>query len=490
MKSFPSLTVILVLIMAAMALIAPPSAAAAPLSQTNLIQNGGMETFGSAGVANGWIPWWEEVPNPGTGSLDYVLKPEWAAEYNSAFVHGGSASQHIGRRWDPWHAGIRQTITVAAGSKVRFTAYGRVFASTPDYPNPSDANVQSRMRIGADPNGGIDWASGSVVWSAMANPHNSWAPFTLEVTAGAAGKITLFLEINYRNDSRYHLDAWWDDVSAVVISEGAAVTSSAPTSPPPTQPPVQLPPFVMPTPDASGTVIYIVQPGDSLWRIAANAGLTLDELKAMNGLTSNIISPGQRLILKTGAAPAEPTASLPAEETTAVATAAENATSLAPAEATPTATAIVGVGAVCAMMYIDANGNARRESSEGLLAGGQLSVMDTNNMPLQTHITDGLSEPYCFTNLPVGNYTITAAPPEGYNSTSSPVYPLSVEADSLTNIEFGAQPGGATSPTTVTGGSGGLLANRRLRTALFGATGVVFLLLAAGIAAFLLLRRR
>ena len=42
---------------------------------------------------------------------------------------------------------------------------------------------------------------------------------------------------------------------------------------------------------------YTVQPGDGLWRVAKNYGLTLDELKSMNQLTSNIIQPGQVLIV-------------------------------------------------------------------------------------------------------------------------------------------------------------------------------------------------
>ena len=48
---------------------------------------------------------------------------------------------------------------------------------------------------------------------------------------------------------------------------------------------------------SSSATTYTVQPGDGLWRIAKNHGLTLDELKSINQLTSNIIQPGQVLIV-------------------------------------------------------------------------------------------------------------------------------------------------------------------------------------------------
>ena len=44
-----------------------------------------------------------------------------------------------------------------------------------------------------------------------------------------------------------------------------------------------------------GASTHTVQSGEGLWRIARNYGLTLEELKALNGLSSNVIRVGQVL---------------------------------------------------------------------------------------------------------------------------------------------------------------------------------------------------
>ena len=46
-------------------------------AQTELVANGGLDSFDGSGLAASWNRWWEEVPNPNTGSLDYASKPDW-----------------------------------------------------------------------------------------------------------------------------------------------------------------------------------------------------------------------------------------------------------------------------------------------------------------------------------------------------------------------------------------------------------------------------
>jgi hypothetical protein len=142
---------------------------------------------------------------------------------------------------------------------------------------------------------------------------------------------------------------------------------------------------------------------------------------------------------------------------------------------------------VCVLLYEDVNGNGLRDATEGSLAGGILSVVDMQSgKTVDSYATKaGETDPHCFDNLLAGVYAISAAPPTGYNPTTANSTQLQVAAGMYSSIEFGAQPGA---------GKGGGVAqpsgtDTRLRTALVGAAGVVFLLLAAGVAGFLVLRR-
>src|SRR5262249_27626587 len=120
-----------------------------------------------------------------------------------------------------------------------------------------------------------------------------------------------------------------------------------------------------------------------------------------------------------------------------------------------------------------------------LLAGGQIAVVEiATGKPVQAYTTDGNSEPHCFKNLAAGQYTVSFAAPAGYNATTVTSTPLDVAAGSTSELELGAEPSAAVANQPAPRGN-----NSALLTALLFAGGVIFLLLAAGVAAFLFMRR-
>jgi len=194
-------------------------------------------------------------------------------------------------------------------------------------------------------------------------------------------------------------------------------------------------PFPTPTPGPDGRITYRVQEGDSLWRIAAIAGISLEELMALNGIQpGDFISPGMELELGR-AGPAQPTAAQPGAQPT-------------PTAPTLTPTPIVGTAEICVLLFQDNNGNGRLEEGELALVGGQISVADINGAIAGEYTTEALLDQedligYCFTGLENGDYNVSAAVPPGYNATTSLNAPITARPGDIKYLQFGAQPGSA-----------------------------------------------
>ena len=93
----------------------PAPATAAPLLQANLLANPGFESG-----KDGWLQWWAEIAKPADG-YNYAFVPSWNIEslINGAapeFVLAGDKSMRIMNSWDPWYAGVKQVVSVPAGS--------------------------------------------------------------------------------------------------------------------------------------------------------------------------------------------------------------------------------------------------------------------------------------------------------------------------------------------------------------------------------------
>ncbi|HEX9797228.1 MAG TPA: LysM peptidoglycan-binding domain-containing protein [Anaerolineales bacterium] len=234
------------------------------------------------------------------------------------------------------------------------------------------------------------------------------------------------------------------------------------------QPMAQAPtPFLTPTPNQAGDILYTVQEFDTAWRIAAIAGISLEELYALNGLQpTDFLTPGTQLLLGR-ASPSLPT-SVPGQE---------------PTESLiePTPTPEQGTGEICALLFEDSNGNARLDEAEFALAGGQVSVADASGALAGEGTTSAEppeEEPIgsCFPDLQDGDYNVSGAVPEGYNPTTSMNAPVRLNPGETKYVEFGAQPSSALGGAAVPGGGG--------TSTVLGLVGVVFLGAAGALAYF------
>lgn len=197
-------------------------------------------------------------------------------------------------------------------------------------------------------------------------------------------------------------------------------------------PPAQIG-FATPTPRSDGRIIYIVQSEDNCLRISLLTGVSVDDLIRNNRLDSACtIYPGQELILGFGAtATASPTAG-PSPTATI---------------AGPTPTPIAGgMGTVCLLIFNDLNGDGLRQENELGVAGGAVSITSADGLYSRSETTVAESdaatgEPVrvCFSEVPMGEYTVSAAAPEGYNPTTSLSDSLIVIAGDIVNVAFGVQ---------------------------------------------------
>jgi len=248
-------------------------------------------------------------------------------------------------------------------------------------------------------------------------------------------------------------------------------------------PHAQLTPFPTPTAGPDGRIVYIVQSGDSLWRIAVVAGISVDELRSLNNLgVDAVISPGQKLLLGLGGPSAEiPTQGPPPTATSEL----------------PTPTPGIGSGIICVLLFEDVNGDALRQEEEPSLQGGAISVNDLTGAVNITGETPsgGISDLLfpdpedlgftCFDDLEKGEYNITVAIPDGYNPTTQLNHAMTLNPGEETLIDFGAQPNSETlAEAPIPVGTG--------QSPILGILGGVLLLLGVGLGifAFILARKK
>jgi LysM repeat protein len=300
---------------------AAPAAAVPAPQGANLLQNPGFESpygkqccqtdlgtylpgtpIDEVQVAWGWAGWWLQPDldpaHPGdcrnaTGPCIAWHRPEWREAACGAVcanrVRSGDNAQKYFTFYSVHDAGMLQQVSgVRAGQRLRFSAYMQGWSTHENY-GASSGQGGMGMRVGIDPTGGTNPFSSRVVWSAAFDTYDTWGLYSVEAVA-QGGTVTVFT----RSAPAWplqHNDIYVDDASLVVVGTGAAAPAA-------TQPPAQATavPGSAPTPVAG--FIYVVQPGDNYYRIAAKFGVTVQALFAANNVTNpNILYAGSRLII-------------------------------------------------------------------------------------------------------------------------------------------------------------------------------------------------
>jgi len=153
-----------------------------------------------------------------------------------------------------------------------------------------------------------------------------------------------------------------------------------------------------------------------------------------------------------------------------------------PTPALPKATPYNGNGDICVYLFNDINGNTLVDSGETAIAGGAVSLTNRSGDVSKTGTTDGSGNPLCFNSLPEGDYNISMAPPEGYNSTTTMNYPLKLKAGDSDTVDFGAQASAKITETSSDPGS--------QRSPLLAVLGAALVLAGAGLGIYFRQLRR
>ena len=246
----------------------------------------------------------------------------------------------------------------------------------------------------------------------------------------------------------------------------STVVQAAPSS--------QVQQFASPTPGPDGRILYVVKAGETCLQISLMYGVSVDYIRTTNHLDVNCtLQAGSAIMIGVGG----PSAASPTP-----------GPSSTPTPVPPTATpSIGGTAEVCVLLYDDINGDGIRQTTEPAIAGGAVSLTSLTGTYSQTQTTIIQSDPnaypgICFSGIPEGRYTVSAAVPDGYNATTTLTYSLdSVKAGQTAEVNFGAQ--ARTNPNGPSQGS--------THSPLLGILGAVFLLggIGLGIYAWRVMRK-
>lgn len=454
-------------------------------------------------VPIGWKAWWL-TPNNDTGSPDYYNdhpancydnapdgcvawhNPEYrdakGTPIGPSRVRSGANAQKYFTFWSTHQAGLLQTVSVPPGSTVRFDVYMHAWSSNIEMSelNPktflSSEQTGMHMKVGIDPSGGDDPWSPNVVWSPERDTYDAWGYYEVRAVA-QSDKVTVFTH-SMPEKGMKHNDVYVDDAELVVV-DGATAFSPPPAAPdsapapqpapaaPAGLPPAGLPPAPTALPRPDGALVHIVKSGDTVFGLALQYDVPMDDILRLNGLTKeSYLLIGQELVIAGGnpaggnPAGGNSAAAQPTAISAATPASAPTITPVAISAATPVpAIAAVSKTQLCVSAFDDLNGDGVRAKDESLAEGAIFYVTDAQDQLIVSYLADGQSEPHCFTRLTPGKFDILIEPAAGTLATSDRRWSISLAPGDTLNVNFGSRSSGrvaaAASAPSPAGGEAG-----------------------------------
>lgn len=432
----------------------------------------------------------------GRGSGDLNIPADWniwvaepTGQYTNirptAFPHRGpdpdpqqgTMAINFDRAWSTYTVAVYQQVSVAEGSNVRGTAYGYLHTClVPEDNQKCNSSTQfgAYIKVGIDPNGGTNPNDSDIVWSGNSSPHDTWQQLAVEATA-TAGTVTFFIYTSQStfgsadNNVEAHLNrTYFDNASLTLAGGGGAVAGSGDSggsggqqqqaAPPP--PPAAVGRVTAQDERDDGSIVHVVQPGNTIDSIAVAYGVTRQDIMALNNISDpRIIQIGQELIIREGDGSSndEDEGDSDGGEEGDNGEEGEEADPdreyLDPEDAEPAPVVSVASGkvlpardpaatsaSVCVMLFDDANQNRIQEDGEPLLSGGNITLRNSGS-EAGSHTTDGASEPHCFQELASGEYVTVASAPSGYGLTTPNQFRVRANPGTTVNVVFGAAQG-------------------------------------------------